>query len=96
MAAERAIKKRDDAMLLAMGSISKVLGKEGEYQDFLSYLDYGTKERMPSKIEIANHTPMWVQLVMPFLGKIYDTAFFDGYKEATDAFRHAHSKDTVW
>jgi hypothetical protein len=96
MATDVASTPRDDAVLASLNSLSRVLGKEGEYQQFISYVDRVGKEQMPSSSDIAIHTPVWVRLVMPILGRLYDQAYYEGQKVADDAYRQAFSKDKVW
>ena len=81
---------REDAILRALGSVSKVLGKDSEYQNFVSYVNAAGKDKMPSVEDIATHTPSWVQLVMPILGKLYDTGYRDGEKDENDAWLRAY------
>jgi len=40
--------KREDAILAAVRLISKVLGKETEFEDFVSYMNFAGKDQVPS------------------------------------------------
>jgi len=80
--------KREDAILAAVRLISKVLGKETEFEDFVSYMNFAGKDQVPSSQDIVSHTPTWVQLTLPALAKLYDTGFYYGqeYEALTQAF----------
>jgi len=77
---------REDAMLDALESISRVLGKQAEYHEFVEYVNWAGKDDMPSPTNIASHTPTWVQLLMPLLGKLYDTGYNKGRLDAGFGF----------
>lgn len=77
---------REDAMLDALESISKVLGKQAEYHEFVEYVNWACKDDMPNATNIASHTPAWVQLLMPLLGKLYDTGYNKGQLDAGFGF----------
>ena len=83
--------KREDAILAAVRLISKVLGKESEFEDFVSYMNFAGKDQVPSSQDIASHTPTWVQLTLPALAKLYDTGFY--YGQEFEALRHSSIKD---
>jgi hypothetical protein len=77
---------REDAILDTLGSISKVLGREAEYRQFVEYVSWAGQDRMPSSIDIASHTPTWVQLFMPLLGNLYDAGYEKGQLDAGFGF----------
>ena len=77
--------KRDDTILAALRLISRVLGKESEIDDFISYMNFADNDQPVSAQDIASHTPTWVQLTMPVLAKLYDTGFYYGQEQ--EAFR---------
>lgn len=62
-------------MLDALESISRVLGKQAEYHEFIEYVNWAGKDDMPSPTNIASHTLTGVQLLMPPLGKLYDAGY---------------------
>jgi hypothetical protein len=77
---------REDAMLDALESISRVLGKQAEYREFVKYVNWAGQDDMPSPTNIASHTPTWVQLLMPLLGKLYDAGCSKGQLDAGFGF----------
>ena len=77
----------DDPIFSALGALSRVLGKVNEYEDFMSYINWASKSQVPSQQEIIRHTPEWVQLVLPILGKLYDKGYRNGVRDENEAFR---------
>ena len=72
-------------MLATLRSISRVFGKQDEYENFVSYMKWGADAtHTPSTQDIFSHTPEWVKLVLPILGVLYDTAYCHGIDD-TDA-----------
>ena len=85
MCAEFVADNREDAMLDALETISRVLGKQAEYHEFVEYVNWVGKDDMPSPTNIASHTPR-VQLLMPLLGKLYDAGYSKGQLDAGFGF----------
>ncbi|AIF83925.1 hypothetical protein NTE_01865 [Candidatus Nitrososphaera evergladensis SR1] len=67
------------ALLDALGAISKIFGKEEEFEAFISYTRYAkTEGSNPSLEDIAMHTPGWIQLLAPPLRNLYNAGYESG------------------
>jgi hypothetical protein len=75
--------RKEQALLDALGAISKILGREEEFDALISYTRYArTEDSTPSLEDIAAHTPAWVHLLSPPLRKLYDAGYDNGYGDS--------------
>jgi hypothetical protein len=80
--------RKEDVLLDSLRVVSKILGKEQDYNAFIEWVAYAEKNiTKPSLEEIAQHTPVWIQLLSTPLGRLYDTAYDTGYTDATEAWK---------
>ena len=84
---------RSAAMLSALASISKVLGKESDFEQFLQDTNWSDSDKLSNKADVARHTSSWIQLMMPVLGKLYDRGYYDAQKTDGEAYRNARRID---
>ncbi|MGI0006146.1 MAG: hypothetical protein ACREAI_07005 [Nitrososphaera sp.] len=77
--------RKEKALLDAIRTISRYLGKEDEFQSFIAYTSFAEENKMnPSLDEISRHTPGWIRIVSPPLIKLYDSAYENGYVDANE------------
>lgn len=66
-------RRKEEALLDSLRAISRILGKEQDYQAFIEWATFAEESgARPSLEEIAAHTPTWIQLLSPPLRKLYD------------------------
>lgn len=81
-------RRKEEALLDSLRAISRILGKERDYQAFIEWTTFAEEgSTKPSLEEIAAHTPAWIQLLSPPLRKLYDAGYDNGHADASEAWR---------
>lgn len=81
-------RRKEETLLDSLRAISRILGKEQDYQAFIEWVTFAEESgARPSLEEIAAHTPTWIQLLSPPLRKLYDVGYDNGHADASKAWR---------
>jgi hypothetical protein len=76
--------RKEKAMLAALKAVSKFLGKEDEYSQFIHYTETRENKEMPPDYEeLAKNIPQWIRWLSVPLSKLYDDGYANGAEDAT-------------
>jgi hypothetical protein len=81
--------RKEKALLETLKAISKFLGKEEEYSQFIYYTENREKSKdlPPTPEELAVNTPHWIRWFSVPLGKMYDDGYTDGLTDTSRNLR---------